>query len=431
MIRWRVGRPAPYGDTSTFAALADVVRSEAGILNSDAPEAAEERVHAVLGRVIEDPDERGRLAPHLIALVAGEVSEGDTSRDEAFAAWGRFLDRLGAENPTVIVFEDMHAASEPSLAFVESLLDAERASALLIVVAARPELFDLRPGWGDRRSRWVTIVVEPLDAELTGTLVRSLPLDRPLDPGLARIVVERAGGNPLVRRGVRADAERTGRRGRPERGDRGAAHDPRTAGLPTGRHAGGAEGRRSRRRRGRHGRVAGGARRGDRPHGGRGHARPGDPGRPPGGPPCHRERGGRPGRVRLPPRPRARGGLRLHPQGRARSQAPGGGVVAGSDAGPSSRRPGRAARDPLRRGAHPGDRGRRPRARLAGGRPRGRAAAVGRHPHRAARRAQRPVAVPACPEPDGRPIIRTGPAPCAEPACRRSRWARSPTPKPT
>ncbi|MGB7804935.1 MAG: adenylate/guanylate cyclase domain-containing protein [Actinomycetota bacterium] len=196
MIRWRVGRPAPYGDTSTFAALADVVRSEAGILTSDAPEAAEERVHAVLGRMIEDPDERGRLAPHLIALVAGEVSEGDTSRDEAFAAWGRFLDRLGAENPTIIVFEDMHAASEPSLAFVESLLDAERASALLIVVAARPELFDLRPGWG-RRSRWVTIVVEPLDAELTGTLVRSLPLDRPLDPGLARIVVERAGGNPL------------------------------------------------------------------------------------------------------------------------------------------------------------------------------------------------------------------------------------------
>ena len=196
MIRWRVGRPAPYGDTSTFAALADVVRSEAGILNSDAPEAAEERVHAVLGRVIEDPDERRRLAPHLTALVAGEVSEGDTSRDEAFAAWGRFLDRLGAENPTVIVFEDMHAASEPSLAFVESLLDAERTSALLIVVAARPDLFDLHPAWG-RRSRWVTIVVEPLDAELTGTLVRSLPLDRPLDPGLERIVVERAEGNPL------------------------------------------------------------------------------------------------------------------------------------------------------------------------------------------------------------------------------------------
>ena len=113
--RWRVGRPAPYGDTSTFAALADVGEGEAGILNSDAPEAAEQRVHTVLGRVIDDPDERGRLAPHLIALVAGEVSEGDTSRDEAFAAWGRFLDRLGAENPTVIVFEDMHAASEPSL----------------------------------------------------------------------------------------------------------------------------------------------------------------------------------------------------------------------------------------------------------------------------------------------------------------------------
>ena len=222
MIRWRVGRPAPYGDTSTFAALADVVRSEAGILELRRPRGCGERIDVhvrVLGR---------RSRTESVAAwrrisspwSPGRSPSGDTSRDEAFSAWRPSWTGSAPENPTIIAFEDMHAASEPSLAFLESLLDAERASALLIVVAARPELFDLRPGWGGDPGgddRWP----EPLsDAELTGQLVRPCRRSAHARSGARRTVVERAGGNPLyAEEFVRMLNERA-RRGRPRRRER-------------------------------------------------------------------------------------------------------------------------------------------------------------------------------------------------------------------
>ena len=49
-MRWRVGRSLPFGEGVSFWALGDVVKGEAGILDSDAPEMAER----------EAPDARSR-----------------------------------------------------------------------------------------------------------------------------------------------------------------------------------------------------------------------------------------------------------------------------------------------------------------------------------------------------------------------------------
>ena len=48
LVRWRQGRSLPYGEGVTFWSLAEIVKAEAGILESDTPEEATERlVHAV------------------------------------------------------------------------------------------------------------------------------------------------------------------------------------------------------------------------------------------------------------------------------------------------------------------------------------------------------------------------------------------------
>jgi class 3 adenylate cyclase len=48
LIRWRQGRCLPYGEAITFWALGEIVKAEAGILETDAPEVAASKIDAVV-----------------------------------------------------------------------------------------------------------------------------------------------------------------------------------------------------------------------------------------------------------------------------------------------------------------------------------------------------------------------------------------------
>jgi class 3 adenylate cyclase/tetratricopeptide (TPR) repeat protein len=196
LIRWRVGRPLAYGEGTAFAPLGEVVQGEAGILDSDRPETAINKLDAVLGRVAHDEEQRSSLRRHLAPLVGGDDLEGEASREEAFTAWATFVELLAAENVTVLAFEDMHEASEALLAFLEHVLERRPRAPILLLLAGRPELFDLRPDWGTWAGA-TTIRLSPLSDDETARLVGSLVDIDQLDPELRRSVVDRAGGNPL------------------------------------------------------------------------------------------------------------------------------------------------------------------------------------------------------------------------------------------
>ena len=67
LIRWRQGRCLPYGDGITFWALGEIVKAEAGILESDDPDQAVSKLDRVLRArafALEDTEWfRARLAP--------------------------------------------------------------------------------------------------------------------------------------------------------------------------------------------------------------------------------------------------------------------------------------------------------------------------------------------------------------------------------
>ena len=78
-----------------------------------------------VGEHLLDEDERRLVEPALAQLLGlGEADAGD--RQELFAAWRLFFERLSDSYPTVLVFEDLQWADESLLDFVEYLLEWSR-----------------------------------------------------------------------------------------------------------------------------------------------------------------------------------------------------------------------------------------------------------------------------------------------------------------
>src|SRR5438128_6843134 len=192
LTRWRQGRCLPYGEGITFWALGEIVKAEAGILESDSAEVAAMKLDAAVSP--EEP-ERQWLLQRLAPMVGVEAAS-PAERQELFTAWRRFLEGLAAARPSVLVFEDLHWADEALLAFLEHLAEWSQGVPLLVVCSARPELYERRPGWGAGQRNAHTINLSPLSDQETATLISHLTTTV-LGPELERAMVERAGGNPL------------------------------------------------------------------------------------------------------------------------------------------------------------------------------------------------------------------------------------------
>jgi class 3 adenylate cyclase len=197
LTRWRQGRSLPYGEGVSFWALGEMVKAEAGILESDPAPVAQAKLADVVQRV-SAPTDVARLASALGPLVglADEAGTGDR-RTESFAAWRRFLENLADERPSVLVFEDLHWADDGLLDFVDALVDRATDVPLLVVGTARPELLARRPGWGGGKPNALTLSLSPLSDVETAELVHAI-LERAVLPAdVQAAVLARAGGNPL------------------------------------------------------------------------------------------------------------------------------------------------------------------------------------------------------------------------------------------
>jgi class 3 adenylate cyclase/tetratricopeptide (TPR) repeat protein len=199
LIVWRQGRSLPYGDGVTFWALAEMVKAQSGILETDTPAEADTKLHSAVAAVLEDDADarwvEDRLRP-LVGIVGNEGGGGDR-REEAFAAWRRFFEAIGERDPAVLVFEDLHWADDNLLDFIEHLIDWTRGVPLLLVCTARPELFERRATWGGGTRNSTTLWLTPLSEDDTAQLIGNLS-QRPLMPvETQETLLARAGGNPL------------------------------------------------------------------------------------------------------------------------------------------------------------------------------------------------------------------------------------------
>jgi class 3 adenylate cyclase len=178
----RTGRCLSYGQGITYWPLAEVLKEHFGILETDPP-----------GVVLE------RLAPReILGLTLGLDVAHElhplAARDRFQDAWVEFLEEALAERPAVMLIEDLHWAEDQLLDLLERLV-RDTSGPLLLVVTARPELLERRPGWGARVAG-TTMTLDALSAADSVRMLDAL-LGGTLPSGLRDVVVQRAEGNPF------------------------------------------------------------------------------------------------------------------------------------------------------------------------------------------------------------------------------------------
>ncbi len=131
----------------------------------------------------------------LILTALGVEGERTTDRESIFAAWRFLIEVLARQVPRVIIFEDLHWASDSLLDMVEHITNLHAQASLLIITLSRPELLDRRPNWGGGRPNFTSLTLQPLTAVQTRDLVGRLAQDMP--EVLREQIIERSGGNPF------------------------------------------------------------------------------------------------------------------------------------------------------------------------------------------------------------------------------------------
>ena len=149
-VQWRQARSSPYGDGFTFWALGEIVKAQAGILETDGAAAASDKLARAVRDVVSAPADAAGIEANprsLVGLGAPAQVHGD-QRHAAFAAWRRFRSRGPRAHARPRV-RDIHCADGGLLDFIEYLLEWARNVRILIICTARTEaLAEARPGWG-------------------------------------------------------------------------------------------------------------------------------------------------------------------------------------------------------------------------------------------------------------------------------------------
>ena len=185
------GRCLSYGDGITFYPLAEIVEAAAGITREDDLGTARSKMAAQL----EGADDADRI----VSLVGSLLAWGGEASGSEEAFWGvrKLLEHLALDRPVIVVLDDVHWAEPTLLDLIDHLADWTRDAALVLLCVARPELLEIRPGWGGGKLNATTILLEPLGEGDASELVDNL-LGRADIASVARNrILEAAEGNPL------------------------------------------------------------------------------------------------------------------------------------------------------------------------------------------------------------------------------------------
>ena len=196
LVVWRQGRCLPYGESITFHALAEIVKSQAGILATETPDVAKAKLRLTVENSVANEEEHDWIFRSLEVLVAiDDTVEADPA--EAAAGWRQFLAALANQSPLVIVIEDLHWADDALVTFLNELPAWGFDLPIFLICTSRPEIYSEHPEWGVSTRNAINIGLAPLGENEIAGLLDELLETGTMSPTQHSELVERCGGNPL------------------------------------------------------------------------------------------------------------------------------------------------------------------------------------------------------------------------------------------
>jgi class 3 adenylate cyclase/tetratricopeptide (TPR) repeat protein len=203
------GRAQSYGKNLSFHPIIDLLRKWAGIREEDGEAEAFRKLEKSIRSV--NPDEAEEALPFIATLMGMKLTGkhaqrmegiiGDTLAKLIFSNARDVLSRGAQRRPLVIVLEDMHWADESTVEFVEYLFRMVEKERVLFLNVFRPReergeklSKAARESYG---SRYVEIVLQPLDGEGCRELVQNLLRTGSVPPTIMESIGSRTGGNPF------------------------------------------------------------------------------------------------------------------------------------------------------------------------------------------------------------------------------------------
>ena len=196
-VRLLRGRCLAAGHGITYWALAEILRSVAGVSLDEPASAARAKVEDAAKRAgVED-------AAAALALTAGIAMPGapladkrpSEVADELARAWPRFISGLAAEGPLVLAIEDLHWASDELVEMVRRIV-GRATGPVLVLATARPDFAQAHPDFATADDQTTTVTLRPLSGEQSEQLVDELLATAVLPNGLRAGILQRADGNP-------------------------------------------------------------------------------------------------------------------------------------------------------------------------------------------------------------------------------------------
>jgi class 3 adenylate cyclase/tetratricopeptide (TPR) repeat protein len=137
------------------------------------------------------------LVEILLSIGVEPESVIGTSPVDTQLAFRKLLEERASVQPQIVLLDDIQWAEDVFLDLVEHVADWSRDAPIFLLCVARPELLELRPGWGGGKLNATTILLEPLSATDCERLVDELSGEAVLDPDVRRRILAAADGNPL------------------------------------------------------------------------------------------------------------------------------------------------------------------------------------------------------------------------------------------